>query len=963
MVLYDNQNIIVKQQIMRTRFKLNVISLLLIIFSINGVYGQLSTVNNSKVLFEINDEIPIKLQNKINNTKWNISQDKLYNVLSKNTSNLVNTLSVKTNSKSQAVLSLAVKNNSNEAIEVTVNFPIINGVHFSKERSEELYYLYPKEGWASNNEDAEEDNFYGRWFPLQFVDIYDKDNGGFYVMTNDTTNYPKKYYFKKKDGKIDLKVTYQTKKLMPGEVWNLPPTVLGTHTGDWHEGFYAYKDWVQTWYKPIAPRKQWFQDIYNFRQVFLHTFFGEEGFWNPLTKKIDLLKEVEDAEKAFGGVDYVHIFDWMREPEDRIYNYNPWNYIGGYQQLKEQIATLKKRGIRTGLYYQGYKLHRESDMGIKHGKDWEMLNPQGENYGEKGYHYPCPSAPGWQEYFTDVAKKITDLLGTDGVYFDQYGFGYLTNYNGCYNTEHKHPGIEGPIKPNYIGIGEINMWKKLRTKISNDIVTYNEEMPTDVGTQYLDGTYTYAINKSGFTPTKNPSSVNLFRFLFPGFKIIEMLAVDRPFDDNVTTQLKNVFFNGEGIFLQGPLNDTGWFTDEARYVIRKTHAILSSNKEAFRSDDAMPLVKTEDDSIHANYFPSPRKNVWTLFNVGSKDYSGNVLLIPHIQGAYYYDAWNLIPVTPVIKDGYALVKLNIKSNDAGCLIQSLDKVTIAPPAPFTKTVSKIEEKISIETTSSILEFKVAAGGTGSLYVDWGNGKLIEYEVKETLNNPTEIKGPVLSRSKTVKIYTKDKFVTYFYCPSNKITDLNISKEPMLSYLHCFNNNIREIDTSKNIELILLRCQSNQLTYLDLINNIKLRDLQINGNNVSEIKGLENLYILKTLVTSGNPLMDINLSGNPNLETLNVRNSGLTQLDLSKNKKIKMVDIINTGPTNKNVFSASALNKLYNSLPDRSNGETFGEIKVIYSLSNPLFNDGKGSDSNIARDKKWKVVDSTGNSIL
>ena len=71
---------------------------------------------------------------------------------------------------------------------------------------------------------------------------------------------------------------------MPGEVWNLPSTVLGTHTGDWHEGFYAYKDWVQTWYKPIAPRKQWFQDIYNFRQVFsIH--FWEEGFWNPLTKK------------------------------------------------------------------------------------------------------------------------------------------------------------------------------------------------------------------------------------------------------------------------------------------------------------------------------------------------------------------------------------------------------------------------------------------------------------------------------------------------------------------------------------------------------------------------------------------------------------------------------------------------------------------------------------------------------
>src|SRR5690606_16343432 len=114
------------------------------------------------------------------------------------------------------------------------------------------------------------------------IDIYDKNNGGFYVMTNDTTNYPKKYHFRKKDGKVNLRVTYQTKTLKPGEVWDLPSAVLGVHTGDWHEGFYAYKTWVKSWYKPMTPRKQWFQDVYNFRQLFIHTIFGEEGPWNPL---------------------------------------------------------------------------------------------------------------------------------------------------------------------------------------------------------------------------------------------------------------------------------------------------------------------------------------------------------------------------------------------------------------------------------------------------------------------------------------------------------------------------------------------------------------------------------------------------------------------------------------------------------------------------------------------------------
>lgn len=962
----NNQQFKINTENMRTHCKsgLNLILLSLTFIFTNFIYAQTKTVNNNKIQFELNNDVPVKIHNKINSTNWNIAQDKLYNIQSKNTSELANKLSLSSNNNSQAVLSLSVKNNSKVAMEVTVSFPILNDIHYSRERASELYYLYPKEGWAANNEDAEEDNYYSRWFPLQFVDIYDKNNGGFFVMTNDTTNYPKKYYFKKKDGKINLKVTYQTKTLNPGEVWTLPSAVIGTHTGDWHDGFYAYKNWVSSWYKPITPRKQWFQDVYNFRQIFLHTIFGEQGPWNAITKKLDLIKSVEDSEKTFGGVDYVHIFDWMREPEDRIFNYNSWNYLGGYEQLKNQIATLKKRDIRTGLYFQGYKIHRESEIGIKYGKDWEMLNPKGENYGEKGYHYPCPSAPGWQEYFTDVAKKTTALLNTDGVYFDQYGFGYLTNYNGCYNKEHGHPDIEGPVKPNYMGIGEINMWKKLRTKISDSIVTYNEEMPTDVGTQYLDATYTYAVNKSTFTPSKNPSSINLSRFLFPGFKIFEMLAVDRPFDDGVVVQLKNVFFNGEGIFLQGPLNDSGWFSDEARYTIRKTHAILSACKDAFRSNEAMPLIKTLNDSIHSNYFPSTKQNVWTFFNIGKKDFNGNILKVPHLKGAFYYDAWNFKPIKPIIKDGYAILNVVVKSKDAGCIIQSQEKVSITPPAPLTKTILNPQETIVMQTEKrrgSTFTFNLVAEGTGEVFVDWGDGKQVKYDVSKTINKPTEIKHNLISDNSEIKVFVKDRYITYLDCSASDLTRLEVDKAPMLGYLKCFNNKLKQVDLSKNIELLLFRCQNNKLTFLDLTNCIKLRDLQIGSNSITSIKGLENLYILKTLITSGNPLKQINLKGNPNLETLNVRNSGLTSLDLTENKKIVMVDITNGGEKNKNEFNAKALNDLYISLADKS-GKTQGILKVIYSKDNPLYNDWQNSELSVVKNKNWKVTDSSSNTI-
>lgn len=920
-------------------------------------------ISTPKIEASIENSRLLQLKNRLTATTWSVNQDSLYlfKVSPEAVKNKIQTqFYAQADDLGQIKLTLSFKNNSTQAVKITTVFPNISGLYYPSGSSSDLYYLYPEEGLAHHNSNFKREQIYSRWFPLQFIDVYNKTKGGFYVMTNDTTNYPKKYFFEKSSDKTNIKVTFNTKEIKPGETWELPPVVIGAHEGDWHDAFFAYRNWVRTWYKPLSPRKTWFQDIYNFRQIFLHTVFGEPGIWHPLTKEINLLSRIEEDKEVFGGVDYVHIFDWMREPEDRIFNYKPWNYLGGYESLKSQIETLKNQGIKTGLYYQGYKLNRQSEIGLLNGNEWQMLNPSGLEYGETGYYYPCPSSSGWQDYFSQLAAETTSLLNVDGIYYDQYGFGYLTNNYGCYNPLHEHPIIEGSVSSNYMGIGETQMLEKTRNKVGNEKVIYVEEMPTDVSTQYLDGSFTYAINKSKFsTGTRmNPSSLNLFRFAFPGFKTFELLQVDNPVGED-TIGVKNIFFNGEGIWIEGPLNDSGWFPESVRKLIRKTHTILSNNKEAFRSEDAIPLVPTLNPNVHSNYFPSSRKNIWTFLNISNTQHNGTILQVPHIPGALYYDGWNFKQIFPTIVDNnIAIINLQINEKDAGCLIQTLDPLNMVLPIDPPVEEKTPELSIQMKTTlssGSNMSFRLSAGGTGSVYVDWGNGDLIEYVgdmMSSNVNSPTTLSSNISIDADTIKIYTKNRYITYLDCSNNKLSYLDVSKAPMIQYLRCYTNNLTELNVENNLELILLQCYSNQLTNLDVSNSIKLAQLLCNANKISNLN-LTGLEILNTLSVMNNPLKNIDLSTNRSLQVLNLRNTQLTSLDLSMNPLISSIDIFNSGPTNVNDFSACALDSLFLSLPDR-NSTTTGVIKVIYAINNPLGNDAEGSNKTIANNKNWEI---------
>jgi len=556
-------------------------------------------------------------------------------------------------------LNLRITNDSMTAAEVTPTFPLFKGLSPGGNPNQ-LSYCFPKRGAVIGNCRTRLREPYGGAFPLQFMDAYHPEAGGIYIMTHDESNTPKSYWLEKSLADIDMGVDYWRKTLNPGETWELPRAVIGAHQGDWHEAFYAYRGWLRTWYRPSVGRKDWFRRIYTFRQLFLHynSAIGADGFFDPDTKEYSLTEAVLTDEAAFGGVDYIHLFDWGYDPvHGRVGDYDPWNYLGGVDGFRNEVVRVQERGIPVGLYFEGYLLSPTSNVAQENGNDWQLLNSSGNPYSRfgTGYYYMCPHSDGWQSYITDTCERVWQQTNADGFYLDQYGFCYQYP---CYNPSHNH------IIPISQITGEATITRMVRNVLPSDRVIYTEETPTDVSTQYQDGSFSYAVNHA--RTANSVSKINLTRFALPDFKIFEIIRCDQPLEDDYVA-LHHVFFNGEGIWIEGPSSE--WFSDRVLSLIRKTHQIFHDHSDAFCSMNPKPLVPTLHEDIYANEFSATDETVWTLYNASDAFISGYLLAVPHSAGAIYYDAWTSTVLTPQIEGSRASIWLEIEAYGVGCIVQ------------------------------------------------------------------------------------------------------------------------------------------------------------------------------------------------------------------------------------------------------------------------------------------------------
>ncbi|MHC4405895.1 MAG: hypothetical protein ACYTG0_40140, partial [Planctomycetota bacterium] len=171
-------------------------------------------------------------------------------------------------------LSVVTRLENNSSVQHTVSLvaPWIEDYRLA-DRSEDAYYLVPRRGAVLNNRPCDYRERYCGLFPVQFLDTFNPTAGrGLSLRTSDEACLRKNYLLKKTEDRFTIGVEYPGIVLRSGESFQTAHAVVTATLGDWHEGFDAYRHWVQSWHEPIVPRKAWFREVFNFRQRFLWTW-------------------------------------------------------------------------------------------------------------------------------------------------------------------------------------------------------------------------------------------------------------------------------------------------------------------------------------------------------------------------------------------------------------------------------------------------------------------------------------------------------------------------------------------------------------------------------------------------------------------------------------------------------------------------------------------------------------------
>ncbi len=507
------------------------------------------------------------------------------------------------------VFDLAVKNDSQTSGSIGLVFPDLRGLTLGSHQ-ENLFYAYPHQTFVLGNEDIQLSTPYSGYFPLQFMSVFDQNEGwGLSLMTKDTGLIYKEFELEKREASFSMRVGYNgigREAVASGEKFHTPQTSLSLHPGDWHEGFKIYRQWTSSWYQPVSPRQSWFQEIYTCRRD-----YPIGGSWYLFNSKIDSYtfpKEIANAKKYIGGADFIDISSWgWSDRSGRVGDYRDYS-LGGLANFQEGIQFSQDQGIPVGLYIEGYNLDERSEAYKAYGEKWKMISSTGSDYRNGTEVKICPYNNGWQDYMTQLYMDVASETGADAMYIDVFGLGTFQ----CFSDSHGHvPGT-------YTLRGEYEMTRAVRqglNSIKDGIPLYTEYTPVDLISQHQDGSFSYSVLGGGSSPL--PTRTNLFRFAFPDFKQIEIIYALFLARNWTGENLKKVFFNGEGIWIKGDL--TSWYDESILRLYRKTHEVFSEHRDALTTLNPEPLIDTGISNVYANRFVAGEKQMLMLYNANWRD--------------------------------------------------------------------------------------------------------------------------------------------------------------------------------------------------------------------------------------------------------------------------------------------------------------------------------------------------------
>jgi len=506
----------------------------------------------------------------------------------------------KTPSPKGLTLSLALTNTGDRDIDVVLSFPSLN-IHVSGD-SRDVSYLFPQKVATISSQDATLSADYGPNFLLQFTDVFAEHAGcGAAVVVEDTSGQSKTFVLKKEKDLLSDRTEYHV-RIAPHQSYSPPPVAVILHNGDWHAGFSAYQQWLSSWYEPHTPHPAWLEDAFYMRRDY--PVGGSGLLFDEAHNRYTFSRLIQEGQ-SFGGIDFIDISGWaLSDVHGRVGDY-PIE-LGGREDLHANIQQAKLAHVPTGLYFEGYLVDKNSDVGRDHGAQWQLIGEDG-----KGAWWPhdspemfvCPRVLPWQAYLSTRMASVARQTGAQAVYLDEFG----CRNRQCYATDHGHP-----VGANVIG-GEIEMARRVRNALDDadlkSTIVYTECPPVDAGAPYVDGTFTYALPSSA--AAAYGVKLNLWRFAFPKVRIWDMLSSGVQPHILSAEDFRFAFWQGDGIWLKGR-SDT-WYGQDILDFLRWAHPLLLKHAAAF-AGEAEPIVESPDPHILINRFRGGGEVVYTLFN-------------------------------------------------------------------------------------------------------------------------------------------------------------------------------------------------------------------------------------------------------------------------------------------------------------------------------------------------------------
>lgn len=173
-----------------------------------------------------------------------------------------------------------------------------------------------------------------------------------------------------------------------------------------------------------------------------------------------------------------------------------------------------------------------------------------------------------------------------------------------------------------------------------NIVFVSEGRPDLEAAQLVTGSW----NQQGNATNKMPN-VDLFRFIFPEHNVHNINRGARKRDELIY----NALFNGTGLIVWedifGEINKFSW---NERILIQRYSRIIHENRDAYLTENPIPLVADLRDDLYVNAFPTAEKCVYPAYQLGRENVSriydnrliGPFMVVKHPNNWHYVDVWN-----------------------------------------------------------------------------------------------------------------------------------------------------------------------------------------------------------------------------------------------------------------------------------------------------------------------------------